>query len=236
MKLARIVIVILIMCCYSLIAQSQKDSVIILETGDTVEAIRSNCYSLDQYLLNYGNVMYGTVKRVKEDRFKVKVIKNIKRRKKIPRISRFSTIHFSQYRIEPNYKDSIIMENSDYIFILGNARWKFSSLVLRSPYNRFKVQNDSLFIPYQILACVNFSDSINYYKKNTFNDPLQSHGYKISITDFFRLSEALYSQFEKSKLGIIKKETEIIESNTFINSLLNHMDIIYQLYYTHNSK
>lgn len=203
----------------------QNDSIINDPIQDSSKLTSCQCYPLDHNLVNYGSVVRGKVVKIKDDRFIVKTEDWYKKKKKL-NFGRNVTVHFAEGK---NYfnngnKDYKLELDKDYIFILGNTKWRFSSLVLRNPYSRFIIQNDSLFIPFEILQKVEIPKEIEIKQKNTFNDPLYGFGYKISVFDFHMLSDILNDNFKKIDMRIVKIENSKVYTDPLTISLINHMD------------
>jgi hypothetical protein len=205
---------------------SQNDGIIAQNKSDSTN-LNCNCFTLDHGLINYGTVLQGTVIKIKKNKFRVKINQTIKAKKKLKKNHRV-TVHFPNQSVLNN-NDSYKLElNNEYLFILGNTKWKVSTLVLRNPYNRFIIQNDSLFIPYEVLDRIGFPNEIDIKQPNSFNDPLYQYGFKISLIDFQKLSEALNDSFKKIDRKIVQVENSKVYSDPFILSFMEYRNKFYK--------
>lgn len=205
---------------------SQNDGIIAQNKFDSAN-LNCNCFTLDYSLVNYGTLLQGTVIKIKKNKFRVKINNTNKGKKKLKKNHR-ATIHFTNQSVLNN-NDSYKLElNNEYLFILGNTKWKISTLILRNPYNRFIIKNDSLFIPYEVIDRIDFTKEIDIKQTNTFNDSLYLYGYKISLNDFLKLSEALNDSFNKIDGKIVRVENSKVYSDPFILSFMEYRNKFYK--------
>jgi hypothetical protein len=119
--------------------------------------------------------------------------------------------------------------NQSSIFILGKRHNIWKNLLYQASH-RLKVQNDSLFIPDNNLRSVDENNELNIHQKNTFNDPLFTTSYKISIADFSELISQINETFQYVANGrrspnCILKLKEIDSTTTLFNqAVINHLE------------
>lgn len=211
--------VCIILLLYVSVAYGQADSI---RRNDNV------CDYLPSFLARYGTVVYGSVTKIEEDRFKVHIHESMKGRKRnfLRRnlIVQFPKHSYTGHLGNADYQLEI---GQQYIFALGSTRWRLHSLTLRWSCNRFIVQNDSLFIPTEVLEGVSLPENVNIHQKNTFNDPIFSSGYISSMADFRELCKVLNECFIRTRNRHVFKTEKSVEhfSDPFIEALVRHLEV-----------
>lgn len=191
--------------------------------------------SLSYYLTKYPSVFRGTVKPSGTNKFKIKVTNWVKNENKHGK-----TIILNTYnqRNDTSMLACMGMEmECEYLFIGGTQRNCFTKTPLRATELRFKIVNDSIFIPTALLDQLPELKLLNINQVNTFKDPKIKFGYKISLNDFIEISRVLNSSFswvrpKKPKYRVppyLAKSKELISSdNVLIIALLNELEILWK--------
>lgn len=214
---------LLIFFLLSFLANGQQDSL----SKDTIVVISScNCYSLDYYLLTRKTIVEGTVQKINRKNFRIKEIDRIKGKSvKLPNKNRLIVLQLTDGKGNDGAADLYsLSEKEKYIFILGKTRWRFSKTILRSPYNRFQIVKDSVFIPYDLLKQLNLSEDF-IHEKIKYSSQNKGYGYDMSVAEFKLLVKTLNEIFQRNEKGYFyKKEINIILKDPLTLALITHAE------------
>ena len=198
------------------------------------ESPKPTVYSLSYYLTKYPTICRGTVVSADERKVKVKVTTWIKNKQRLCKKMKF--------RNGTGIEGSSLLNNMgveighEYIFIGGTSRNRLMASPLRNIEHRFKIINDSLFIPTELLKRLPDLDSLNIAQIVTFNDPKIKTGFKISVLEFMDIYKILSTYFSwQTPKSIryahcIEKNMELVTyDNLLINGLLIELEELWEL-------
>lgn len=214
---------LLIFFLLSFLANGQQDS---LSKDTIVVTSTGNSYSLDYYLLTRKTIVEGTVQKIKRKNLRIKEIDRLKGESgKLLNNNRLIALQLTDGIGNEGAADFYgLSEKEKYIFILGKTKWRFSKTILRSPYNRFQIVNDSVFIPYDLLKQLNLSEDF-IHEKIKYNSQNKGYGYDMSVVDFKLLVKTLNEIFQRNEKDYFyKKETTVIVNDPLTLALIAHAE------------
>ena len=133
-------------------------------------------------ILKYPYIAKGKVISIKDKIAKIEISEWYKQNYKQHNIIKIREYHYESRHSEKSISEQIGLElNQEYIFILGTPFAPGWKIPIIEPEHRFKVINDSIFIPPSL-----FLQCKPEFEVNTFNDPLFEIGYKCSV-GYFKL-------------------------------------------------
>jgi hypothetical protein len=158
-------------------------------------ATESTCtpeFVLGHYLVKRRFVVLAEVKKVKTDEFKIEILRDLKsdqNKSKSLKVLKSKNVMFTLQN------DTLFRAGTKYVLFISQLNYYPRQYIYLEPCNRFIVKNDSLFIGAPFLKNLSTVDSSLRYQKNTFDDKLMSHGYKVSLNYFQELIKELNKCF-----------------------------------------
>ncbi|UKN02015.1 hypothetical protein K6119_00605 [Paracrocinitomix mangrovi] len=164
-------------------------------------------YSIGNYVVLYPTIVKGRITKIKNKNALVEVTEWYKNELNLKDKIKISSNSYANYKGYTTLKNELGLElEREYIFVLATAPNSFLPEPLDAPQFRFIVENDSLFIPPDLIP--KFENSTFKIQKNDFSDPIFDKGLKISLDYFKNLILKMNETFlwEKTKRGVFTKK------------------------------
>jgi len=188
-------------------------------------------YRLSWYLCAYESIVDASISKIGEYDFEIVIHDYIKGEQKL--IDKLRIHWKSSHENQLKKMNALCLEkNARYIFILGAANTKSRRRhSLQSRWQRYIVKNDSLFLHYEILRKIKFSEDINIMQENTFNDPASEYGYKISLADFKNLVASINNSYDFTEYNCFLKNSDTtFVYNNFEQGIITDLDSMWRVH------